>query len=149
VTGIDLSARAIAAAERKADERGLTARLIAGDALGPLDLGAPFDVALDSGLFHVFSDEDRPRYVKMLRERIAPGGLYLLLCFSDRQPGEAGPRRVTEAEIRSSFTDGWTIESIVPAKFEIAMQNDEARATADRLGFGPAAEAWLATIVRS
>jgi hypothetical protein len=35
-----------------------------------------------------------------------------VLCFSDRQPGDWGPRRVTQDEIRASFRDGWQVESI-------------------------------------
>jgi hypothetical protein len=35
-----------------------------------------------------------------------------VLCFSDRQPGDWGPRRVTRDEIKDSFRDGWQVESI-------------------------------------
>jgi hypothetical protein len=35
-----------------------------------------------------------------------------MLCFSDRQPGDWGPRRVTQHEIRASFRDGWQVDSI-------------------------------------
>jgi hypothetical protein len=35
-----------------------------------------------------------------------------MLCFSDRQPGDWGPRRVTQDEIRVAFSAGWRIESI-------------------------------------
>ena len=55
-----------------------------------------------------------PGYVESLRAVVRTGGHYDMLCFSDREPGDWGPRRVTEDEIRSSFADGWTIESIKP-----------------------------------
>ena len=39
-----------------------------------------------------------------------------MLCFSELQPGDWGPRRVTEEEIRASFADrGWRVDSIEPA----------------------------------
>lgn len=73
---------------------------------------------LDSGLFHVFDDDDRDRFVESLRSVVPAGGRYFMLCFSERQPGDFGPRRVTQAEIRSSFRDGWRVDSIEPADLE-------------------------------
>lgn len=40
------------------------------------------------------------------------GSEYHLLCFSDRVPGDAGPRRVHQDEIRSAFSDGFSVETI-------------------------------------
>ena len=99
-TGIDSSPRAIAAGEAKARDRGLPARFEVGDALELHALGEQFDTVIDSGLFHVFSDDDRGRYVASLAAVLKPGGRYFLLCFSDQQPGESGPRRVAQDEIR-------------------------------------------------
>jgi hypothetical protein len=42
-----------------------------------------------------------------------------LLCFSDEEPGTQGPRRVSRNEIEAAFADGWVIERIVPARFEV------------------------------
>ena len=42
-----------------------------------------------------------------------------MLCFSDRQPGVEGPRRVTQAEIRAAFLDGWRVDAIEPATIEV------------------------------
>ena len=90
-----------------------------------LSLGEQFDTVLDSGLFHVFDDDDRARYVESLRAATAPGGSFHMLCFSDRQPGDWGPRRVTRAEIEQSFTDGWRIETIEPVVFETNLDPGE------------------------
>ena len=102
-TGIDAVPKAIGQAQRKAEDRGLTVRFLVADALRLADLGEQFDTVLDSGLFHIFSDEDRPRFVASLGTAISAGGHYYLLCFSDRQPGTMGPRRVSESEIRESI----------------------------------------------
>jgi hypothetical protein len=59
-----------------------------------------------------------------------------MACFSDRQRGNWGPRRVTQAEIRANFDNGWRVDSIEPVKFDI---------TIDPNG----AQAWLATITRT
>ena len=64
-----------------------------------------FDNVIDSGLFHVFSDADRARYVQGLDAVLKPGGRLLLLCFSDQVPGEVGPRRVKQQELREVFAE--------------------------------------------
>ncbi len=134
-TGIDTAAAAIALALDKARDRGLTARFLVWDALQLAALAERFDTVLDCGLFHIFSDDDRGRLVDNLRAVIPPGGRYFMLCFSDRQPGTLGPRRVTQDEIRASFGDGWRVDSIEPATIEITA--------------GPGILAWLARITRS
>ena len=53
-----------------------------------------FDNVIDSGLFHVFSDEDRKHYVVGLANILKPGGKIFLMCFSDEEPGTQGPRRI-------------------------------------------------------
>ena len=82
------------------------------DALTLADLDRRFDSVIDSGLFHVFSDEDRARYVAGLAHVTRPGGRLFLLCFSDEEPGTQGPRRVSQREIREAFADGWDVEEI-------------------------------------
>lgn len=118
--GIDMSARAIDLANAKAAERGLDVRFVIADALRLADLGEQFDTILDCGLFHVLDDAERERYVGGLAEVVAPGGRVHVLCFSDRQPGDWGPRRVTSDELRAAFSAGWAIESIDPAVIDLA-----------------------------
>ncbi len=137
VTGIDLSARAIRSARAKAAERGVSARFEVLDALQVDTLGQLFDTVVDSGVFHVFDDDGRGSYVAALHSVLRPGGHLHLCCFSDREPGDWGPRRVTEAELRAAFGAGWRIDSLAAERFETNQ------------GPGPTtAEAWLAEVVR-
>jgi 2-polyprenyl-3-methyl-5-hydroxy-6-metoxy-1,4-benzoquinol methylase len=117
VTGLDFLEAPIAAAKQKAAERGIAATFRVADALQLEASPELFDNAIDSGLFHVFSDEDRPRYVRGLAKVVKPGGRLLLQCFSDKTPGDQGPRRVTEKELRAAFAKGWEIESLEAARF--------------------------------
>jgi cyclopropane fatty-acyl-phospholipid synthase-like methyltransferase len=117
-TGVDTAAAAIGAAKRKAEERGLAARFLIHSALELASLREQFDTVLDSGLFHVLDDDDRRRYIENLRAVIRPGGRYFMICFSDRQPGEFGPRRIRQEEIRSSFSEGWRVDAIEPVEIE-------------------------------
>jgi SAM-dependent methyltransferase len=135
-TGIDLAAAAIERARQKAEQRGLEARFVVGNVLDLAELGQRFDTVLDSGLFHVLEDDDRSAFVAGLRGVVPPGGRYFLLCFSDRQPGVFGPRRITQDEIRAAFADGWRVDSIEPALIDSAVQRGAARA-------------WLAAITRT
>ena len=119
VVGVDLSAKAIELAMTKATERGVEARFLVADALRLVDLGEPFDTVLDCGLFHVLDDDERERYVDSLAAVVRRGGRYHMLCFSDRQPGDWGPRRVTQHDIRAAFSEGWEVESIEPTVIDL------------------------------
>ena len=103
VTGIDFLEEPIQRAKRKAAERGLSATFFVMDALALQDLPEVFDSVIDSGLFHVFSDEDRRHYVEGLASVLRPGGTLFLLCFSDEEPGTQGPRRVSKQELHDAF----------------------------------------------
>jgi len=82
VTGIDFLAEPVEWAKQKAAERSVTATFFVMDALALKELPEVFDNVIDSGLFHVFSDEDRKRYVEGLASVLKPGGRFFLLCFS-------------------------------------------------------------------
>jgi cyclopropane fatty-acyl-phospholipid synthase-like methyltransferase len=136
--GIDVSVRAIEQARAKGAERGLNARFEVADALRLEDLSLTFDVVIDSGVFHVFDDKDRARYVASLASAVRDGGYCHLICFSDQQPGNFGPRRVRQDELRAAFSDGWRMASIEAATFEL-----------NESGLGiSSAQAWLAAIQR-
>lgn len=121
VTGIDFVAEPIAQANAKARERGLEATFLVQDVLALEAIPQQFDSAIDSGLFHVFSDEERLEYVNNLARILKPNGRLFLLCFSDQEPAGGGPRRVSQAEIRAAFS-AWQVESIQQTRFEIAPQ---------------------------
>lgn len=119
VTGFDFLEEAITAAKRKAVERGLAATFLVKDALKLQEWPARFDNVIDSGLFHVFSDEDRALYVVGLKTVLKREGHLFLLCFSDQTPGTQGPRRVSQDELRDAFSEGWEVKSIEPARLEV------------------------------
>lgn len=97
----------------------MTATFLVMDASALKGLPDVFDNAIDSGLFHVFSDEDRRHYVQGLASVLKPGGRLFLLCFSEAEPGDSGPRRVPRKEIEDAFAEGWVVESIEPTRYEV------------------------------
>ena len=60
-----------------------------------------------------------------------------MLCFSDRVPGDLGPRRVSRHEIRRSFApeDGWEVLSIEAATMDVTFTPE-------------GVSAWLSAIAR-
>lgn len=126
--GVDFVPEAIERARAKATERGVRAEFKVGDALALHDVGEPFDGALDTGLFHTFSDEARIPYVETLARMVRRGGRLALLCFSDREPGLEGPRRVTRAELRHALSGPFTLDELEPARFESHIHEGGAKA---------------------
>ena len=60
VWGIDFVPLAVQKAKQKAQARGASVRFLVADALHLDRLGTRFDTITDCGLFHGFSDEERP-----------------------------------------------------------------------------------------
>jgi 2-polyprenyl-3-methyl-5-hydroxy-6-metoxy-1,4-benzoquinol methylase len=131
VTGLDIVPAAIEKAKEKALQKGLSVNFQTGDALNLQELGKKFDTIIDSGVFHIFSDEDRVKYVNSLNSALKPGGTYFMECFSDQEPawssrpemaalGE-GPRRVSQKEIQESFAKGWKINFIEAVLFDVSV----------------------------
>jgi cyclopropane fatty-acyl-phospholipid synthase-like methyltransferase len=119
VTGIDFVEEAINRARRKTAERGVQATFLVKDAMTLKDWTERFDNVIDSGLFHCFSDEDGRRYVEGLATVLKPGGRLFMMCFSEEEPGEQGPRRVSKKELHAAFAQGWSIESIEATRAEV------------------------------
>jgi cyclopropane fatty-acyl-phospholipid synthase-like methyltransferase len=139
-TGVDISRTAIEHARGKARARGLQVDFQVGDVLALSDierLQPPFRTVLDMGCFHTFANADRPVYAASVAAVTEPGGVLHLLCFSEQTPGTDGPRRVTEAELRTTFSRDWIVDRIEP---EVIAVNTH--------WTGPQPSAWLARIIR-
>ncbi|MDD1676144.1 MAG: class I SAM-dependent methyltransferase [Methanomicrobiales archaeon] len=128
VWGVDAAPTAIEKARHKAEEREIPATFLVKDALNLRQIGRTFDTVIDSGLFHVLSDEERPCFVRNIADVMKEGALYFMLCFSEREHGAYGPRRVTQDEIRTTFGEGWRIHYIRSASFANRMSDDGAKA---------------------
>jgi SAM-dependent methyltransferase len=135
--GVDSAPLALEKARQKAAKKGVRVRFELADALHLEDLAQRFDTITDCGLFHVFSDDDRTTYVKSLRAALRESGLYVMLCFSDKESaGWGGPRRVSRGEIREAFGRGWKVNFIREARFSTTFNDDGGRA-------------WLSSITRA
>src|SRR4030067_1598471 len=111
VTCFDIAHLAIRKGKTKAKEQKVEIHFAIGDAL---KLDKYFDdeyfaAVVDSGLFHGLSDEERPLFAKQIYRVLVNGGKYFVLCFSDKEPGDQGPRRVSKREIEDTFSDMFRI----------------------------------------
>ncbi|HEY7451726.1 MAG TPA: class I SAM-dependent methyltransferase [Candidatus Limnocylindria bacterium] len=118
VWGIDVSELAIERAMMKTHARRLPVVFLVANVVDADAVGRTFDSVVDSGCFHTLSDSERVAYSASMRALTEPGGSLHVLCFSELEPPGWGPRRVTQAELRDTFAEGWTELEIVPAHYE-------------------------------
>ncbi|WP_454199412.1 class I SAM-dependent methyltransferase [Nocardia sp. Marseille-Q1738] len=162
VRGIDMSPSAVEYARANAAAKGVpSAAFEVADALAlgdrpdlagdPPGSAPAFDTIVDSALFHVFGTEDAERaaYVRSLHAVCKPGGTLHVLALSDAEPG-FGPR-ISDALIRDSFRDGWTVEDLRPTRYrgrvtDAVAQNTEGLEVSESGKVDLAA--WLARIRR-
>lgn len=144
VVGVDVVPAAIERAEAKAAARKLARppRFIVADVLGQSQAlsGRAFDTVIDMGFFHTLDDQERLVWRARLADLLAPGGSYVMVCFSDLVPGDAGPRRVSEADIRATFSQSGVLKVAKLERVEIS---------SSRSGSEAGVPAWLARIVRA
>jgi SAM-dependent methyltransferase len=144
VLGIDFVEAAIAAARAKA--AGLPPDIAAAvafqrvNALEPFLLGRRFETVVDSGFLHLLTPEQSDQFVGDLASILLPGGRYYLHEFGTEFDHPNTPRAVSEAEVRSRFTEkaGWRILAVRVAEFLSRVATVPATiACVERLGSSP------------
>jgi 2-polyprenyl-3-methyl-5-hydroxy-6-metoxy-1,4-benzoquinol methylase len=111
VTASDLSQRAIEQGRTRSTAKHLDIEFVQDDILNTV-LAGPYDFVFDRGCFHVLAPEHRAAYATAVANLVKPRGYFFLKCFSDEQPGEIGPYRLTAREIESTFAVGFEIIAI-------------------------------------
>ena len=116
VTGVDCSVATIEQARVSADKAGVKVDFVVGDVLAPLEgLSPPYDFAWDWEVLHHIFPAQRGPFAQAVAELLVPGGRYLSVAFSERDPwlAEQGKYRTTplqtvlyfssEQELREQF----------------------------------------------
>jgi len=100
VTGIDISPTAIRIAEEHANKKGIQCNFLVADVLGTwVEVRGTFDFAYDWELLHHIFPEQRKRYVENVAKILNPGGKYLSVCFSERDPQFGGSGKYRETPL--------------------------------------------------
>ena len=141
VLGVDFAPRAVEQAGRNAEAKNVEARFDVADAMNLGDQPR-YDTIVDSALFHIFDDTDRPKYVASLHAACRPGGIVHVLALSDAGRG-FGPE-VSDEVIREAFADGWVLESLEPTTYRGVVTEVHAGALDLPVGTRVDEPAWLA-----
>lgn len=139
VVGIDQATLALHKARLKAEERGLRPAFIVGDVKNLPLRREFFDTVIDSGLLHtLFNPSGIKEFVTDIHGALKPGGRYHVICLSERASCH-GARRLSQDDILNIFAEGWAVESIEDAHFELRPTAGSSRRTG---------AAWLASMRR-
>ena len=114
--GVDFIPQAIAIAQQRAETAGVAgrARFHAASAAALDFLVPPFDLVIDIGCMHSFSDELLRPYGAELARLLLPGGRYVLFAhLRDKDAaGDDGPRGIPEATILSLLGRDFALERV-------------------------------------
>ncbi|MDI6654473.1 MAG: class I SAM-dependent methyltransferase [Candidatus Hydrothermarchaeota archaeon] len=105
VSAIDISKEAIEIAEKKAEEAKVKVDFRVGNVLELPFQDNSFGFVNDRGCFHVFAPEYREWFADEIHRVMKPRGIYLLRCFSDKEPCSWGPYRISKQEITRTFSN--------------------------------------------
>lgn len=114
VTGIDVVAKAVRAAQERAREAGVEARFIHGDVtdLVGAEVGSGFRLVLDCGTVHGLSAEQRAAVGRGVNAVTAPGATLLMYAYKPKSRGPL-PRGASRAEIEATYP-GWQVTDEIP-----------------------------------
>jgi SAM-dependent methyltransferase len=109
VTGIDLVAKALRTARKRAHEADAHVRFVHGDitALRAAGVGSGFQFFLDLGAVHGFNDTERRAAGREVTAVAAPGATLLMAAWKPARRGPF-PRGASRQDIEAAFPD-WTV----------------------------------------
>lgn len=110
VSAVDISALAVNLAGANAGLAEVRALIDfkVGDVLSLKPAPASQALVFDRGCFHFLSPAGRQEYRALVHAALAAGGLLFVKTFSDKEPPGVGPKRFTLAELKESFSPGFT-----------------------------------------
>ena len=109
VTAFDFVRIALNRARAKAAAAGVTIRAMQADVtrVTASEIGATFQLIVDSGLLHGLSDEARDAYMRLVSTVAAPQATLLLAAFAEKE--RRGPRGIGRPEIERRFAADWDL----------------------------------------
>lgn len=115
-TGVEIAARDLDIARRKAGKAGVAPRLVPGDVtrLEELDIGDTYELLFDGGCLHMIPAARRDAYAAGVTRVAAPGAVLILVGFAPLPVGGVG---VTADELRSRLP-GWDLTDAQPVPGE-------------------------------
>ncbi|MHA1916317.1 MAG: class I SAM-dependent methyltransferase [Promethearchaeota archaeon] len=122
VTGIDISATAIEIAKEKASKLKVKCDFHVADVTSDFsEHEQNYDFIYDWELLHHIFPEKRKAYLTNVKNLLNPGGIYLSVSFSDKDPsfGGVGKYRKTPMDTVLYFSSGYELEKLFMSFFEV------------------------------
>ncbi|MGD0061659.1 MAG: class I SAM-dependent methyltransferase [Verrucomicrobiia bacterium] len=102
VTAVDIAEPAIRIARDKARAAAVTVDFRVADVLKD-NLGGPYDILFDRGVYHCVRTIDLKRFQEFLRKSIRTGSWWLSMAGNAKEDTDPGPPVVSEDEIRAEL----------------------------------------------
>jgi len=123
VTATDISPAAIREATRRATAKGLKVNFMIADLTARPDLGGPYDLLFDRGLYHAVRLMDVEAFLRLLNKVSHEGTHYLCLCGNAHEKHDPGPPVVSEHEIRAELGSLFDILDLHEFRFDESPQS--------------------------
>ncbi len=120
VVGVDLSPTAVARAQQRAKDAGVSCDFVAADFLASSELPGGFEFVYDRGCFHVFDDHGRrARFAERLHGLLIDDGMWhSLIGSTDGPPRDVGPPRRSAVEIITAVEPFFEVLSLRSTVFD-------------------------------
>ncbi len=119
VTAVDLVELPVEKGREKARKAKVSVDFRVGD-LTRIDLGGPYDLLFDSGLYHGQRQRDLAGFLSTLERVSRPGTRWLSLAGNANEPYPNGPPVVTEAEFRRELSGLFRIVRFHEFRWDLA-----------------------------
>jgi len=118
VTAVDLVDLAVRRAREKARNAGVDIDFRVGDATR-MDLGGPYDVVFDRGVYHGIRTRNLPAFLTVLKRVTRKGTRWLCLAGNAKEPMVNGPPVVSEDEFRTELEPLFKILEVHEFRFTL------------------------------
>jgi SAM-dependent methyltransferase len=130
VTACDVSPTALDRARERARAAGVSVRYVEADLLASPDLGGPWPLVFDRGVYHVLRRVDGPAYLRWLARVTPVGGWYLVQAGNANDGGDVGPPRVHAHELCAELQPWWDLVSLREIPWDIRVGGADVRVLA-------------------
>jgi SAM-dependent methyltransferase len=130
VTAVDVSSLAIEQATKKAVQAGVNVRFLEADILKLPDVGPPFALVFDRGVYHHLRTVDLEGFRKTLARVTATGGYYLTLAGNANEPDpeQKGPPQVHAHELCQELSPLFELVQLREFRFDgVVIEGREVR----------------------
>ncbi|MHA2397722.1 MAG: class I SAM-dependent methyltransferase [Promethearchaeota archaeon] len=121
-TGIDLSPTAIELAKQKSSNLNVDCKFHVADVTSDLsEHEQKYDFIYDWELLHHIFPEKRKKYLTNVKNLLNPGGLYLSVSFSDKDPSFSGVGKYRKTPMGTVlyFSSGYELEQLFMSFFDV------------------------------